>query len=151
MVAGALVHGSGEGEANAAFGLRRWFRITPEETGGTFAVFEEEIPEGAGPPLHIHHDAQELFVVLEGAVLFECEGRRAEAGPGASVLIPQHAKHSFKGIGPGTSRALVTLTPGRGIGFFKAVEAEGLDPATDMDRIGELANEYALEFAGPPL
>src|SRR5690606_25510550 len=86
----AVVHQAGEGEANHAF-LTRRFRLMPEDTGGTFALWEEEIPEGVGPPLHVHHDAQELFVVLEGRVRFRCSGRETEAGPGASVLIPQHA------------------------------------------------------------
>lgn len=144
----AVVHQAGEGQVNTAF-LPRRFRAMPEDTGGTFALWEEEIPEGAGPPLHVHHDAQELFIVLEGRVRFRCSGREVEVGPGASVLIPQHAEHTFKGIGPGTSRALVQLVPGRGVGFFR--DAEGLDPATDMDRIVEIAREYDLEFVGPPL
>lgn len=144
----AVVHQAGEGEANHAF-LTRRFRLGPEDTGGTFALWEEEIPEGVGPPLHVHHDAQELFVVLEGRVRFRCSGRDVEAGPGASVLIPQHAEHTFKGLGPGTSRVLVQLIPGRGIGFFR--EAEGLDPETQMDRILEIAREYELEFVGPPI
>lgn len=144
----AVVHRTGEGEENRAF-LNRRFRVMPEDTGGTMAVWEEEIPEGAGPPLHIHHDAQELFVVLKGNVRFRCSGREVEVGPGASVLIPQHAEHTFKGIGPGVARVLVQLVPGRGVGFFR--EAEGLDPATDMERILQIAREYDLEFAGPPI
>ena len=144
----AVVHQAGEGEANHAF-LTRRFRLMPEDTGGTFALWEEEIPEGVRPPLHVHHDAQELFVVLEGRVRFRCSGRETEAGPGASVLIPQHAEHTFKGLGPGTSRVLVQLVPGRGVGFFR--EAEGLDPETEMDRILEIARKYELEIVGPPI
>ena len=145
----AVAHQAGEGEENNAFGLRRWIRVTPEDTGGTFSAWVEEIPEGAGPPLHIHHDAQELFCVLDGRVRFRCSDREVELGAGGTVLIPRSARHTFKGMGPGMARALVTLTPGRGVDFFR--EAEGLDPATDMDRIRQIAREYDLEFAGPPL
>jgi mannose-6-phosphate isomerase-like protein (cupin superfamily) len=144
----AVVHGVGEGQANHAF-MTRHFRLLPEDTGGTFALWEEEIPEGIGPPLHIHHDAQELFVVLEGRVRFRCSGREAEVGPGGTVLIPQHAEHTFRGLGPGTARVLVQLVPGHGAGFFRAVE--GLSPETDMDRIIEIGREYDLEFVGPPI
>jgi mannose-6-phosphate isomerase-like protein (cupin superfamily) len=146
----AVVHQPGEGEENRAF-LRRRFHVTPEDTGGTFAAWVEEVPEGAGPPLHIHHDAQEFFCVLEGRVRFRCSGREADVGPGGTVLIPQHAEHTFKGIGPGLSRVLVTLTPGRGIGFFREVERLGLSPERDMDRILAIAREYDLELAGPPI
>ncbi len=143
----AVVHQAGEGEENHAFGYARRIRLTPEDTGGTFSVFEEQVPEGVGPPLHVHHDAQELFVVLEGRVLFRCSGRNAEVGVGGTVLIPRGAEHTFKALT--AARVLVQLVPGRGVGFFR--EAEGLDPATDMDRIRQIARDYELEFTGPPL
>ncbi|QIE54042.1 cupin domain-containing protein [Pikeienuella piscinae] len=146
-----VVHGPGAGEENRAFGLRRWFRIPAAAVGGAFSVFEEEIPEGAGPPLHIHHDAREFFVVTEGRVRFHCEGEEVEAGPGFTVLIPAGARHTFRGLGPGTSRALITLTPGAGEGLFRDVAAEALSPERDMPRILELAARYKLEFVGPPL
>lgn len=144
----AIVHRLGEGQANHAF-LTRHFRLTPDETGGVMALWEEEIPEGVGPPLHAHHDAQELFVVLEGNVRFRCSGRDVDVGPGATVLIPQRAEHTFKGLGPGTARVLVQLVPGRGIGFFR--DTEGLSPETDMDAIRKIARKYDLEFVGPPI
>ena len=150
-MAGATVHGSGEGIRNGAFGLNRWFRIRPEETGGAFALWEEEIPEGAGPPLHVHENEIELFTVLSGRVRFRCADAEHEAGPGASVMIPKGAHHTFKGLGPGPSRALVMLSPGAGVGFFETVEAEGLSPATDMPRIEEICARYGVRFVGPPL
>ena len=145
----ALVHGPGEGSFNDASGLSRWFRAMPEDTGGVFATFEEDVPAGHGPPLHIHHDAQELFVVLSGHVLFRCSGREVEAGPGTTVVIPQYAEHAFKGLED--SRLLITLIPGGGVGFFRKVAEEGLTPESDMARITEIARDYDIEFTGPPL
>jgi mannose-6-phosphate isomerase-like protein (cupin superfamily) len=147
----AVAHQAGEGRLNQAFGIPRRLRVMPEDTGGTFSAWIEEIPEGAGPPLHVHHDAQELFCVLEGRVLFRCSGRNVELGPGGTVLIPQHAEHTYKGIGPGVSRTLSTVTPGRFVGFFVDVEARGLTPERDMDRILQIARDYELEIVGPPI
>lgn len=147
----AVVRGPGEGEANGAFGLRRVFKVTEADSGGAFVVFEENIPEGAGPPLHIHHREHEVFTVLEGRIRFRCEGRDFDAEPGTVVMIPPGAPHAFKGIGPGLSRALVTLTPGGAGGFFATVEREGLKPPADMARIREIAATFGLEFVGPPL
>jgi mannose-6-phosphate isomerase-like protein (cupin superfamily) len=145
----AVVHQAGEGEENRAFSFGRRIRLTPEDTGGTFSVWEEEVPEGVGPPLHVHHDAQELFVVLEGRVLFRCSGRNAEVGAGGTALIPRGAEHTFKALT--AARILVELVPGRGIGFFREVEAQGLTPERDMERIAAIARDYDLEFVGPPL
>lgn len=146
-----VVHAQGEGEPNRAFGLTRWFRITPESVDGAFSVFEEIIPEGEGPPLHIHHVEHELFTVLAGSVKFHCEGEEAVVGAGATVLIPPGARHAFRGMGPGDARVTVMLTPGRGADFFKDVEKENLNPAEHFDRIKEIASDYALEFVGPPI
>ncbi|MEM9012266.1 MAG: cupin domain-containing protein [Pseudomonadota bacterium] len=147
----ALIHGPEGGEANRAFNLRRWFRVTPGDTDGAFAVFEEEIPEGSGPPLHIHHTEHELFTVLSGRVLFHADGEETAGDPGYTILIPPGIPHAFKGLGPGPSRVLVMLSPGRGEGLFREVEAEGLQPGRDTARIEEIGARYDVEFVGPPL
>ena len=148
---GALIHRPGEGEENGAFNLRRRFRVTAAATGGAMALWEEEIPPGAGPPLHVHRRENELFTVLSGRVRFHCDGEEADVGPGATVYIPAGAPHTFLGLGPETATVLVMLSPGKGEGFFRDVEAEGLTPPADMARIVEIAARYDLEFVGPPL
>ena len=146
-----IVNALATGEANSVFGFKRYFRITPQDTDGKFCVFEEEIEEGAGPPLHIHHTEHEMFTVLSGSVKFHCDGTEADAGVGTTALIPPGARHAFKGIGPGTSRVLIMLSPGRGEGFFRQVAKEGLSPKDDVDRVNEIAAEYSVEFVGPPI
>ena len=44
-----------------AFGLKRWFLVTSEDTGSSLSTWIEEIPGGAGPPLHVHHRETEVF------------------------------------------------------------------------------------------
>jgi mannose-6-phosphate isomerase-like protein (cupin superfamily) len=143
-----IIRAPGEGLANAAF-FPRVFRVTPEEACGAFAAWEEHVPAGAGPPLHIHHHEDEPFCVLSGRMLFQAGETRAEAGPGWTVFIPRGMPHAFRGLE--ASVALVTLTPGAGAGFFLDVEREGLHPPGDMPRIAEVAARYGLEFVGPPI
>jgi quercetin dioxygenase-like cupin family protein len=134
-----IVNAPGTGEANGVFGFKRYFRITPEDTGGAFCVFEEEVEEGTGPPLHIHHTEHEMFTVLSGSVKFHCDGTEAVAPPGTTALIPAGARHAFKGILPGTSRVLVMLSPGarRRLlprGRERGAVAEGWDGSGERDR-----------------
>ena len=140
---------AGAGAANHAFGLTRHIRVTAEETGGAFALFEEEIPEGVGPPLHIHRAEHETFIVTEGAVRFRAGERDFVAEVGDVVVIAPGTPHTFQGARPGTSRALVQIAPGAAAGFFAAVEAEGLDPATDMERIVEIAAAHNRRLRRP--
>ena len=146
-----LTRSAGEGPRNDAFGLPRTFKVLPEEAGGELAVWEESVPEGVGPPLHVHEGQRELFVVLEGRLRFRCGDETTEVGAGAVVLIPPDTPHAFRGLAPEGSRCLITLTPGSGARFFLDVEAEGLNPGEHMPRIAEIARRHGLSFVGPPL
>lgn len=145
----ALISEPGAGEANGAFGLNRRFRVTEDATDGAMTLFEEEVPAGVGPPLHIHHRQHETFIVLSGRMLFRCEGADSELGPGGIVVIPPGAAHSFRGLVDST--ALILLTPGGGEAMFRAVAREGLSAPDDMARIAALAEESGLSFVGPPI
>ena len=140
---------AGGGDSNDAFDLPRRFHVGGDTS--LPSVWEEDIPEGAGPPRHIHKIAAEVFVIRKGRVLFEADGRQFEAGEGDTVTIPPGVVHAFKGLDPDGSVALIILTHGGSDGFFRAVSAEGLRPDTDMPRIAALAAEYDMEFVGPPL
>lgn len=151
MSDGFIVRQPGEGRSNNAFALPRVFKVSSSETGGAFSLWEETIPEGAGPPLHVHQGQHEVFAVLSGKVRFHCDGRDVEVDAGGVVCVPPDTPHTFKGIGSGDSRCLVMLTPGNGDEFFTTVEREGLNPGDHMDRIVAIGRAHGLEFVGPPL
>lgn len=140
---------SGGGLENRAFDLTRRFHVEGDAT--LPSVFEEDVPQGAGPPRHIHHKESELFAIRSGRVLFEAAGQQFEATTGDTVFVPAGTVHAFKGLAAEGSVLLITLTPGGGDAFFRQVEAEGLSPASDMARISEIAAANDLEFTGPPL
>ena len=145
-----IVTPPGQGEANQAFGLPRRFLMTTEATGGAFCTFQEDVPPGAGPPLHIHKREHELFYVLAGTIRFRCEEDIVEMRAGGALTIPPGARHAFKNICDAPATILVTLTPGGGDGFFREVQAQGLGPG-DKAAIDALAEKYFLEFVGPPI
>ena len=139
----------GQGEENRAFGLTRRTRVPTEATDGAFAIWEEEVPAGAGPPLHVHDREHEVFTVVSGRVRFRAGERDLEAGPGDVVAIPPGVAHTFKGIED--SVALVMLSPGPASRFFAAVTAAGVSPETDMDAVVRIAADHNIRFVGPPL
>ncbi|MBK1662800.1 hypothetical protein CKO45_32040, partial [Paracraurococcus ruber] len=69
-----ILRAPGEGLRNAAFG-ERLLRIRGAETAGRFALWEEPVPPGWGPPLHVHGREDEFFQVLEGRLRFRCADR----------------------------------------------------------------------------
>lgn len=139
----------GTGAENTAFGLTRRTRVATEATDGAFAIWEEEIPKGFGPPLHVHEAEHEVFTVLTGRVRFVAHGTESVAGPGDVMMIPPGVPHTFQGLED--SVATVMLSPGAASNFFAAVTAAGVDPATDMEAVTRIAADHNIRFVGPPL
>lgn len=57
-------------------------------------MIEERIPADSSPPLHVHHDDDELFYILDGEVVFEIGGERFTATQGSTVFAPHGIPHS---------------------------------------------------------
>ncbi len=137
----------GEGTPNRAFG-ERLIRIRASETAGRFALIEEPVPPGWGPPLHVHQREDEFFQVLEGMFRFRCGDAVQEGGAGTTAFLPRGVPHSFRNIGSGTGRLLVGLTPGGFEGFFEEAAAAGV---TDAAAAEAIAARYGVTYLGPPL
>ena len=62
-------------------------KLTGEQTGGRFALWEGVLPRGAAPPLH-SHPQDETFYVLEGELAVWLGEERRSGGPGAVFFAP---------------------------------------------------------------
>ncbi|MFD2857401.1 hypothetical protein ACFSZS_25460 [Seohaeicola zhoushanensis] len=63
--------------------LGTWYKVllSSKDSGGGLSVTDSVGPAESGPPRHIHHDADETFVMLSGECEFWLEGRAFTAGP----------------------------------------------------------------------
>ena len=74
----------------------------------TSEVFVVVLEPGEGPPLHVHHDTEQIFYVLDGAGVLQV----GEVGPsypvraGDVVRIPPHTPHRIECSGDRTLRYL---------------------------------------------
>lgn len=114
-------------------------------------VLETVSPPNLGPPRHVHHDADETFVVLSGDVEFWLEGETFTRGPGQAVFVPRGKEHTFRIVGGEPSRSIVILTPGGFEGFFREMAEGRFRIPEDMPAVVESAARFQLTFAGPPL
>ena len=141
----------------AAEGAIEWLGVkyktilSPEQSGGAMSIVESWSPEGSGPPRHIHHNEDEIFVILTGVCKFWLEGDEFTAAEGESVFIPRGKEHTFKVISQEPCRHLVILTPGGFEGFFGDMAAGQCRIPDDMPAIEESAKRHNMTFTGPPL
>ena len=132
-------------------GTRYKTTLATEATGGAISIVDSVSPPASGPPRHVHHDADETFVVLSGDVTFWMEGQSVNVGPGGTMFVPRGKEHTFRVNSDTPSRHLVILTPGGFEGFFEEMAAGQFRIPEDMPQILEVAERYQLGFTGPPL
>src|SRR3954454_11465985 len=124
-----ILRAPGEGVRNLAFS-ERLIRIRGAETAGRFGLWEEPVPPGLGPPLHLHRREDEFFQVLSGWFRFRCGDALYEGRPGTAALLPRGIPHAFRNIGTAPGSLLVGVTPGGFEEFFLDIAAGGTsDPA----------------------
>src|SRR3712207_4093574 len=118
----------GDGRSLRILGEVVTYKITGEQTGGAYSLFEVVSEPGGGPPPHVQHREDEVFYVLEGEYEFLDDGRTMRVGKCSLVYVPKGTLHSYKNIDDKPGRMLVSQTPG------------GLHERF-FEEIGELATE----------
>lgn len=147
----------GEGEALWFFGALVIVKASSETTAGRVTVIEHLVPEGSGPPLHVHHREDEWFYVIEGKLTFWVGGTIIEAPAGSFVYGPRDIPHTFTVTSP-QARSLVVTEPAGFERFMRALgepaAAHTIPPADvplpSRDKIMAAAAEFGLEILGPP-
>ena len=123
--------------------------LSAQDTDGSFAMFIDEVPPAAGPPLHIHHNEDETFYILAGELDMQVKEDKFTAPAGASVFLPRGIPHTFSNSGSQTARALVVLSPAGLEGFFAEVEPLVTQAEPDMMAILAVADKYGIEVVPP--
>jgi mannose-6-phosphate isomerase-like protein (cupin superfamily) len=139
-------------------------KTTAEQTDGRLLQLLAQDSRGAAPPMHIHHDADETFYVIDGKLTIFVGDERVEAGPGDFVLGPKGVPHAFL-VRSERAEFLVTFAPagtegpaGCGVdGFFREIAVPVVagepppEPAEpDPEEFARKAALYGIEIVGPP-
>jgi len=125
------------------------FLVEGEESGGSVAVFEFDVPAGAKvPAAHSHDGYEETIYGLEGVLTWTIEGSSTEVGPGEALCIPRGAVHRFDNTHDIDAKALAVVTPGiLGPDYFREVAAILVAAAggpPDLAAIGAVMRRHGL-------
>jgi mannose-6-phosphate isomerase-like protein (cupin superfamily) len=150
----------GEGEAWWWVGLLATIKATKGQTGGRYTLVEILAPDGYGSVLHVHHQEDEGFWILEGELTFYVGDQTINAHPGSFLFGPKDIPHSFT-VDSGPARLLFILSPA---GFEDLVRDMG-EPArsltvppqpeappseAEMRKMASIAAQHGAEILGPP-
>ena len=123
------------------------FKVTSAQTGGRLFVCEHTHLLKGGPPLHVHHQQEEWFLVQEGEVVIQVRDERMVLKPGDSLLGPRGVPHTFSATGDAPAKLLIAFTPaGKMEDFFRDAQKVPLEKQD-----AEFYRKYGVEVVGPPI
>jgi mannose-6-phosphate isomerase-like protein (cupin superfamily) len=137
------------GRPVAAFGSVAMFQLEGGHTAGHLCLVLAETPPGAGPPPHVHHSDDELFLVLQGELSFLTPTGWVKTTPGTAVYIPRGVPHTFQNTGSTPSRHWALTSPSGFEDFYTKAAELFASGAANPNRLQSLAREYGYEFLPP--
>jgi len=126
----------------------RAFRISPGDTNYFALVFDpvtdavdltcvvEIFEPGGRTPPNIHRRANEMFFVLKGEGMAECDGSTTAIKAGDALLVRPGTTHVVENIGPGKLYCLTVMVPDED---FAALIRGGTPVALDAEDAAVLA------------
>lgn len=125
--------------------------IPSATTEGRLALIHEALRPGDEPPLHIHGCEDELIILVAGQLQVHLSGRNHMLTPGAALLLPHGAEHTYGIIGGG-AELLTLYSPAGFEGFYQ--ERAGAPPwaaagTLAIERMVAVAARYGCTITGP--
>ena len=117
----------------------------------SMGMFELTVPPGSNvPPPHSHTDNEEIVYVLEGKLRYSVDADTRDLRPGQSMRTPKGSVHGFSNPFGSVARALITLAPDIGPGYFEDI-ASVVNAGGPPDKAALVAvmNRYGLVPAAP--
>jgi quercetin dioxygenase-like cupin family protein len=149
---------SGSGKALWGPGDLYTYLVTGEQSGGTLFAMEAYVPDGAGPPPHIHAREDETLLILEGELEVQLGDEVRIVSAGDFVWLPKGVPHRFTNVSGKPMRMILSFLPAGIEHFFEEVfepveNRSAEPPPVTPELVGRLlaaAPHYGLEFLPPP-
>ncbi|MDT8999486.1 cupin domain-containing protein [Paucibacter sp. APW11] len=136
--------------APLAVGADRWMVNVPAAaTGQALSVMSWQGHAPGGPPLHLHPEQDEVFIVDEGEYRFQCGEAQFLLKAGDSIFLPRGVPHTFRQLGP-VGRLRFLYTPaGQMEDFFAALSR--LEGPPTPEAAHTLFAAHGMRVVAPPL
>lgn len=125
-------------------------KVSAQDTGGTWYIFEHrDMPKG-GPPRHIHFGQDEWFYALQGEFVMVIGERRFQLRPGDSAWAPRMIPHVWACVSDTPGTLLTAVSPA---GTFEEFirEAGHLSTLPSPEEVAQAFERHGMKVVGPPL
>ena len=143
------------GEALQVTGGTVTCKLSGQETGAAYSLWDVVTGPGKGPRPHRHHGQDEDFYLLGGEVQFVSGDEMVTVRPGDFVRVPADTVHRYTVTSDEPCRMLIVLTPPGGIEeFWREIGIPITDPSapppppgsTNFEEVAAIARRHGTEF-----
>jgi len=129
------------------------FKLTGDETGGALDYMIVTIAPGGGPPLHAHHNQNEVFHFIKGRFKVQAGDETTICESGAVVYVPAGTPHAFVNISNEPGEFIAVFTPGGMDKFFEEFGPmmNGESGPPEQAEVAALLEKHGMSLLGPPL
>jgi len=121
-------------------------KLTSQQTGGGYYLFESEFDPESGNRLHVHTYEDEVVYVLQGAIQIRLGDGRLEASEGGVAHLPKGIPHALYNPLKTPLRILALAIPGGMEQFFDELESGMQDGNMDDAKHREISRKYGIEW-----
>jgi quercetin dioxygenase-like cupin family protein len=134
----------GKGRSFNVFGDTVACKLTGEESGDFFSVFEVSVPPGNGQPIHRHLRDEEAYYVLHGQFEFHLNGQSESASPGTFMHFPRGTLHGYRNTGETEGKLLAIFSPAGMEYFFEEIDSRSKTQPLDDEQAFEIAKRHSI-------
>jgi quercetin dioxygenase-like cupin family protein len=124
-------------------------KISGKDTNGQLAVFEYIGNEKVGPSLHVHHEQDEIFTVVEGEFLFQIGEEKNTATAGDTVFAPRKVPHTWLQLSDKSKLIYCVQPAGKMEDFFLTMNDLKAPPT--FEQVQKIHEAHGMTVMGPGL
>jgi len=122
-------------------------KVDPVKGSRNVACGTQQVPLGAGIPIHRHFDSDEAFYILDGAGTFILNDVRHPFEKSGTIFIPKNSWHGF--VNPESELLLLWIVAPTGLdAFFRETCTPPGLPRRELTReqVNQIARKYGTEY-----
>jgi mannose-6-phosphate isomerase-like protein (cupin superfamily) len=131
---------------------------SPRVDGTAPVVIELLIPSGGSPPLHVHQELDDGFLLLAGELAVQCGDARFRAGPCDYVALPSGVPHTFRVTSREPGHMLLIHADDSFLRFMEAVGQPAVErtmptvlPAVELEDLTRAMTDHGMTAVGPSM
>lgn len=125
-------------------------KVSGKDTNGELAIFEQTgLSPKRGTPLHVHHNQDEIFNVIEGEYHFIVGKDKFKLVAGDTIFLPRKVPHAWTQVSKKAKMNVIVQPAGRLEEFFVTMAACKGEPT--KEQVAKIFSDNEMEIVGPPL